>query len=152
MGNDDNGAWHWNLTWRRSLFNWEVEEAWKFGNMLEGMKISPGYPNRWEWIHSKDGHYSTKRAYSFLTKEQCGPYGDMTFKRIWNPILPSKISAFNWQLLLDRIPTKFNLIKRGIVKNFGEGKCTMCKEEDKDVAHLFLKCKVVRWLWEECAK
>ncbi|GLT48512.1 hypothetical protein SLA2020_221330 [Shorea laevis] len=119
--------------------------------MLEGVKMSHANPDRWEWIQSKDGLYSTKEAYSLLTKEQHEARAGTTFQRIWNTMLPSKIAAFNWQLLLDRIPTKLNLVKRGIIKNLEEGVCNMCGEEE-DAAHLFLKCKVARRLWGECAK
>ncbi|GKV18636.1 hypothetical protein SLEP1_g28986 [Rubroshorea leprosula] len=50
------------------------------------------------------------------------------------------------------IPTKVNLLRRGIVKDMGECKCDMCDEEEKDTAHLFLKCKIARSLWEACTK
>ncbi|GLT51251.1 hypothetical protein SLA2020_246720 [Shorea laevis] len=73
------------------------------------------------------------------------------FKRIWNPIVPSKVAAFNWKTLLDRIPTKLNLIKRGIIKDMAEEKCVLCEEETEDADHLFLKCRVARWLWQACA-
>ncbi|GKV36397.1 hypothetical protein SLEP1_g44538 [Rubroshorea leprosula] len=76
-----------------------------------------------------------------------------TYQRIWNPSLPSKILAFNWQLLLDRIPTKVNLLRRGVIKDMTKAKCALCnEEEEKDSTHLFLNCKIVRWVWMACSK
>ncbi|GKV28743.1 hypothetical protein SLEP1_g37755 [Rubroshorea leprosula] len=152
MGNDGNEQWSWNLQWRRKLFEWENEEAKELQQWIEDKRIKQGRPDSWEWVHDKDGQYSTKTAYSILTKDQIETNEISTFKRIWNPKFPSKVSAFNWQLLLDRIPTKVNLIIRGILGESDDGKCVFCKEEDEDSKHLFLKCKITSWVWQECAK
>ncbi|GKV32332.1 hypothetical protein SLEP1_g40948 [Rubroshorea leprosula] len=152
MGTMCNGTWKWNITWRRKLFEWEEEAAKELSTMIEGVKIYPGRPDEWEWILSKDSRYSTKTAYSFLTKEPRCLTQEKVFRRVWNPILPTKISAFNWQLLLNRLPTKSNLLKRGFSVIMGDGNCILCQEEEEDATHLFLKCKNVRWIWKECAR
>ncbi|GKU94321.1 hypothetical protein SLEP1_g7835 [Rubroshorea leprosula] len=152
MGNLRSGSWEWKLSWRRNLFEWEAEEVADLERMIEGVKITQGWPDKWEWIHEKEGQYSSKSAYHLLRTDQRGHNGSSIFKRTWNTILPSKVSAFNWQLLLDRIPTKVNLLKRGIIKDLEESKCVICKEQEEDSVHLFLRCKLTRWLWVACAK
>ncbi|GKV24665.1 hypothetical protein SLEP1_g34249 [Rubroshorea leprosula] len=64
MGNMYNGTWKWNLTWRRNLFKREEEAVMELSRMIEEVKVTPGYPDKWEWTHSKDSHYSTPTAYS----------------------------------------------------------------------------------------
>ncbi|GKV32867.1 hypothetical protein SLEP1_g41432 [Rubroshorea leprosula] len=152
MGSERDRSWEWNLAWRRKLFEWEVEETMELQNMIKDVKISQGRLDNSEWIHDKNGQYSTKSAYALLTKEEKGSTGTTTFTRIWNSTLPSKISAFNWQLLLDRIPTKKNLLRRGIIKDMRESKCEICAEEEEDTTHLFLSCRIARWLWKAYAK
>ncbi|GKV53163.1 hypothetical protein SLEP1_g59701 [Rubroshorea leprosula] len=146
------------------LFKVDFEKAydkvcWDFVNymmmrmgMIADVKISQGKLDAWEWVHDKDGHYSTKTAYSLLTQEQRGSRGTEIFRRIWNPLFPSKVSAFNWQLMLDRIPTWMNLLRRGITKDMEEGRCAVCGEADENAGHLFLNCKCARWIWKACAK
>ncbi|GKV09210.1 hypothetical protein SLEP1_g20749 [Rubroshorea leprosula] len=151
MGNAERATWKWNLTWRRKLFEWEEEAARELKGMIEEVKITPGCPNRWEWSHSKEGQYSTKIAYQRLSMPRKNPEEEKIFKRVWNPIVPSKVAAFNWKTLLDRIPTKLNLIKRGVIKDMAEGNCVLCEEEIEDADHLFLKCRVARRLWQACA-
>ncbi|GKV31169.1 hypothetical protein SLEP1_g39893 [Rubroshorea leprosula] len=152
MRSRNNGAWEWNLQWMRSLFEWEAKEAMELQSLIRDVKTSQGIPNSWEWIHDKDGQYTSKSAYTLLTKEESGVNESTTFTRVWNSTLPSKVSAFNWQLLQDRIPTKKNLLRRGIIKDTGESKCGICNEEEEDTTHMFLKCKMARWLWKACAK
>ncbi|GKV50258.1 hypothetical protein SLEP1_g56970 [Rubroshorea leprosula] len=143
MGSRTSGLWEWNLTWRRNLFEWEKEEAMELHNSIQNVQPSQGGMDKWEWIHNKDGQYSTKSAYSILAKEGREATEITTFCRIWNSVLPSKISAFNWQLLLDRIPTKMNLMTRGIIKDNQDCKCGLCGEEEEDTKHLFLECSMV---------
>ncbi|GKV16172.1 hypothetical protein SLEP1_g26854 [Rubroshorea leprosula] len=152
MGSRTNGLWEWNLTWRRNLFEWEKEEAMELHNTIQNVQPSQGYMDSWEWTHNKDGQYSTKSAYSILMKEGREAMEITTFSRIWNSVLPSKISAFNWQLLLDRIPTKMNLLTKGIIKDTQDCKCGICGEVEEDTKHLFLECSMGRWIWMACAK
>ncbi|GKV23017.1 hypothetical protein SLEP1_g32806 [Rubroshorea leprosula] len=151
MGNIQEDTWKWNFSWRRTLFKWEKEDSMKLQGILDNVKITPGRPDKWQWIHSSDGLYSTKMAYWKLTKERTGSKEAKMSKRIWNPMLPSKIAAFNWRVILDRIPTKANLHRRGIIKNIEEAKCGIC-EEYEDASHLFLKCKISKWIWKACSR
>ncbi|GKU91817.1 hypothetical protein SLEP1_g5632 [Rubroshorea leprosula] len=50
-------------------------------------------------------------------------------------------------------------LAKGFRLKMGEGKDVsfwwdkrLCDEEEEDTAHLFLRCKVVEWIWKECAK
>ncbi|GKV33858.1 hypothetical protein SLEP1_g42308 [Rubroshorea leprosula] len=151
MGNTKDGMWKWDLAWRRSLFEWEADSAEELNVMIKDTRISPGSPDKWLWTHNNDGNYSTKSAYSMLIKDHDGLNAASTFKRVWNPILPNKITAFNWQVLLNRIPTKLNLLKRGCAKGWEDSKCVMCEAEEEDSDHLLLKCSLVKWLWKACA-
>ncbi|GKV42304.1 hypothetical protein SLEP1_g49718 [Rubroshorea leprosula] len=152
MGEDSNGTWKWNMTWRRALFQWEEEAEKELRKTIDKVKISPGCADRWEWIHSVDGQYSTSTAYAILAKQGRDEEEEKMSKRVWNPTIPSKVAAFNWKVLMDRIPTRINLFKRGILKDVGEKKCILCKEEEEDSSHLFLNCLVAQWLWKACAK
>ncbi|GKV21933.1 hypothetical protein SLEP1_g31856 [Rubroshorea leprosula] len=151
MGRELNGTWEWKLNWRRRLMEWEEELAHKLSKMIEEVKIQPRITDKWEWVHKSDGKYSSSSAYSLLTKAQ-QTTKEKCFKRIWNHNIPTKIAAFNWRVVLDKIPTKKNLLKRGIDSVRDDVKCRLCEEEDEDSAHLFLRCKVAKWIWKECAK
>ncbi|GLT75161.1 hypothetical protein SLA2020_469070 [Shorea laevis] len=57
--------------------------------------------------------YTTKHAYRFL--EISSSCLDKSYcKIIWSPFTPSKVSIFAWRLFLNRLPTKDNLIIRGV--------------------------------------
>lgn len=64
----------------------------------------------WKWEPEEFGVYSVRSAYNVLT------VGDFVqpFKMLWKSLAPKKVLAFAWKLILDRIPTKLNLL-RGVI-------------------------------------
>ncbi|GKV09896.1 hypothetical protein SLEP1_g21329 [Rubroshorea leprosula] len=109
MGLWTNGGWFWNFQWRRPLRAWEDD---KMQQMLEAIKhIMPSQEaeDTWSWRMDKKGKYTTRSAYEELASKEENNL--MEHKKLWGAKVPSKVSAFSWQLLLDRIPTKYVLRK-----------------------------------------
>ncbi|GKV51190.1 hypothetical protein SLEP1_g57860 [Rubroshorea leprosula] len=152
MGGWQNASWVWKLTWRRSLHSWEMQQELELQRLIQEIKIERGKPDVWRWIHSKDGNYSTCSAYQRLTREQGSEQQNSKMQKIWNTSIPSKISAFSWQMLQDKIPTKVNLFKRGIIKEIEECKCDLCGMTYEDTSHIFIHCEVSCKLWNACYK
>ncbi|GLT45963.1 hypothetical protein SLA2020_197560 [Shorea laevis] len=89
--------------------------------------------------------YSSKSAFAFLDYsppclEKC--YCDL----IWSRFIPSKISIFVWRLLLNRLPTKDNLLLRG-VSLAPNTACVLCGAHLENVNHVFAKCWRSQNLW-----
>ncbi|GAU13955.1 hypothetical protein TSUD_262820 [Trifolium subterraneum] len=66
-----------------------------------------------------DGVFSVNSSYKLLVDElgledELDDEVRMVFGRIWESPAPSKVIAFSWQLLYDRIPTRKNLESRGL--------------------------------------
>jgi hypothetical protein len=74
------------------------------------------------------------------------------FSSIWESPAPSKVVAFSWQLLHDRLPTKVNLAKRGVLGQEVEVKCVWCDHSPEASNHLFLHCNVAHRVWLEIFK
>jgi hypothetical protein len=66
---------------------------------------------------------------------------------IWKSPVPSKVIAFSWKALRNRIPTRANLVIRGIVVNGGTTNCVHCDRMEEDVAHLLLFCDFAALVW-----
>jgi len=58
------------------------------------------------------------------------------------------VLILSWRVLLHRIPSKVNLVKRGV--GLGDTLCELCKEDDKTSRHFFFKCKMAKTLWSMC--
>lgn len=59
------------------------------------------------------------------------------FANIWKSSAPSKVVAFSWKLLRDRVPTRRDLVWRTVFCGIGE----------ESALHLFLHCDVAHAVW-----
>ncbi|GKV32072.1 hypothetical protein SLEP1_g40703 [Rubroshorea leprosula] len=132
MGKWNNGIWIWNIQWRRNLYSWEKMQEAELLNQIHDITIERGKKDLWEWQHNKDGRYTTKSAYKALSDG--------------NGVEQAR------RLLQNKIPTRSNLFKRGILKNLEECKCIFCGVENEDSNHLFIHCKIASDLWRDCYK
>ncbi|GAU23391.1 hypothetical protein TSUD_334390 [Trifolium subterraneum] len=146
----------WNLLWRRALFQWEEERVDQLLLFIGNVNLSLD-EDKWCWVCSPDGFFSVKSAYDVLLREiVSGPnlnhLKTNIFKSIWESPAPSKVIAFSWQLLHDRVPTKDNLLSRGIINHEMGDICVGCEELLESSSHLFMHCKVAHLVWYEIFK
>ncbi|MCI19770.1 hypothetical protein A2U01_0040930, partial [Trifolium medium] len=149
-------VWSWNLVWRRRLFRWEEDSFNELVALLELVRLSH-VEDRWRWSFDPNGCFSVKSAYESISKDLVvdpilSPYQAMIFARIWESAAPSKVIAFSWQLLHDRVPTKENLRVRGILPHESGGNCVWCPDVGESSSHLFIHCKVAMVVWYEIFK
>ncbi|XP_058725465.1 uncharacterized protein LOC131596740 [Vicia villosa] len=71
------------------------------------------------------------------------------FSCLWKTKVPSRIHLFGWRLIWNRLPTKAELAKRGILVEAQLLKCPLCNRVDEDLDHLFLHCHYTRTWWTE---
>jgi len=58
MGSHKDNGWKWNFTWRRPLFDNEIDWAISFLNEVQYKVIQQQGSDRWEWIGDPTGQYS----------------------------------------------------------------------------------------------
>jgi hypothetical protein len=106
----------------------------------------------WRWKADPEGVFSVSSAYSLLFSEASGEVDlvgmvNPVFARIWSSLAPSKLIAFSWQLLHNRIPTKDNLASRGILRGDVPGSCVVCSGSLESATHLFIHCDFAFSIW-----
>ncbi|GAU31563.1 hypothetical protein TSUD_333390 [Trifolium subterraneum] len=83
----------------------------------------------WQWQPDPVTGYSVRGAYQLLTSQ-----------------VPLKVSIFAWRLLRDRLPTKANLVTRGIIPPEAHYCVTGCGGIET-AQHLFFTCGTFGSLW-----
>ena len=58
---------------------------------------------------------------------------------IWNKLAPLKVRLCFWRARLCRLPTKDNLVKRGL--NISDDTCVLCKESCETEDQIFTTCR-----------
>jgi hypothetical protein len=82
--------------------------------LLLTVTVQVDSPDRWHWRLDPVSGYSVRDAYQILTSQDA-----VTTRAaddlLWHRQVPLKVSIFSWRLLRDRLPTKANLVTRGII-------------------------------------
>jgi hypothetical protein len=146
----------WNWSWRRRLFLWEEERVSQLVAYLGDFRPSSN-EDSWRWKLDPEGCFSVKSAFESLANEIVpGPnlatFEAKIFGEIWDSPAPPKVIAFSWQLLYDRVPTKENLLLRGVIPHSSGDSCIWCGDVRESSSHLFLHCRVAMLVWYEVFK
>jgi hypothetical protein len=147
-------GWRWDLVWRREFFAWEVPMYQQLCDLIDGFQPVP-QNDIWRWKADPEVGLTAKSAYQSLLLLQRQGEGMTQLQKysldtIWKSAAPSKVIAFTWQLMLDRILTKDNLILRGIHCDGGMA-CPLCNSNNETSVHLFLHCGIAARVWYEIA-
>ncbi|GAU42970.1 hypothetical protein TSUD_188430 [Trifolium subterraneum] len=149
---DDALSWQWT----EQLSATEEQQAIDLTNLLVGFSLQPGITDHWRWIPDTNGLYSVKSCYNtLLCSRQLVDLDQNVLNAInllWKKEIPSKVLIFAWRLLLERLPTRTALHRRGIILNPQDLHCVFCSSYDEDSAHLFFHCSVLKRVWEEVFK
>ncbi|XP_058774903.1 uncharacterized protein LOC131649172 [Vicia villosa] len=62
---------------------------------------------------------------------------------------PSKVQVLAWRMVLDRMPTRSQLKRRGILHDEADCRCVFCLDHMEDSTHLFVECPVLEKIWEK---
>ena len=101
------------MRWRDDLIDqifW-LEEA----TLIKKIPLSDRKPpNRLIWAKSKDGKYTFRSAYRMALAREEANQSSSRWRKIWKLNIPPMIKHFLWRALINSLPTKLNLKKRGV--------------------------------------
>ncbi|CAK8562523.1 unnamed protein product [Lathyrus sativus] len=133
------------ICWMDIPLFWTVKANYARGSRLFGMaEAGPGQDGN--NVISMKNSYNVRNGYIGYM-EATLPVSfeadkNKTINIVCNSLIPSKIRAFSWILFLERLATKYQILKRGIRLEHVDGVCVLCNRDDKDHNHLFFDCPV----------
>jgi len=102
--------------------------------------------DRWQWDPDPYDEYTVRGAYQTLTS-MVTPTVEATDDLVWHKQVPLKASIVSWRLLKDRLPTRLNLQRRGLLEVAAITCVSGCGNEES-ASRLFLHCDVFVSLWQ----
>jgi len=131
--------------WRRRLFAWENECVRECCVLLNNFVLQANVTDKWRWLLDPVNGYSVKALYRYITST--GHISDRSLvDDVWHKLIPSKVSVLVWRLLRNRLPTKDNLVHRGVLLSTNAACVGGCVDSES-ATHLFLHCNVFGSLW-----
>ncbi|XP_058741729.1 uncharacterized protein LOC131614118 [Vicia villosa] len=123
----------------------------EFCNAINSKRFIKDEEDSFIWRLNSEGCFSVKSCYVFFKGNLSGPPLNVVKVRalahLWTIKVPSKILFFCWRFIHNRIATKENLVRRGILNDVGDSLCVLCYSEEETLAHLFSDCEVSKRVW-----
>ncbi|KAF5463697.1 hypothetical protein F2P56_013842 [Juglans regia] len=138
-----NNKVEWNVIFNRDVNDWEVDEVKALLVKLYSSKLVEDREDCMVWIPAGNAKFSVSSYYRILSSHSSCVF---PWKSIWKVKVPSKVAFFRWVASLGKVLTTENLRRRGL---FIADWCVLCKRDGESVNHLFVHCKVTRFLWNE---
>jgi hypothetical protein len=128
---ENGGAW----SWRRRLFAWEEELVRELILLLGNVTLQVNKVDRWLWNLENSKSFTVRSAYNYLTA-QIPTDTLVPVASLWHKDIPLKVVLFAWHLFRDRLPTKDNLFRRGVIDQNSLECAAVCGSVESS-AHLF---------------
>nr|GEY17251.1 hypothetical protein [Tanacetum cinerariifolium] len=130
-------------SFRRQVRNGSERQQWlDLVSMLDAVSLSSS-SDRWYCDFNGDGAFRVKKVRSNLD-DLFLPYSDVVTRRV--RYVPIKINVFTWRARLDRLPTRGNLINRGV--SLDSPLCPFCGLMLEDSQHLFFRCDMAKCVFQ----
>jgi len=134
-------AWRW----RRRLFAWEEELVGVFILLLADVTLQVNNEDKWFWTLESSHSFTVRSLYHYLTIQ---PQVELPVdvSSIWLKDVSLKVVVFVWRLFRDRLPTKDNLLRRGVITH-DYRLCVAGCDFVESSPHLFLHCNIFGSVW-----
>ena len=146
---DSKAFTRWNLNWRRGLFVWEQELEGQLLALLSTIKWSREMLDKWIWEDGDIENYTAGSRYMALKEFDQSQIG-LWFKQIWKIPADGPAKVCVWRVLIGKLPTRDNLIRRQIT--LPSPLCLLCNIEEEKVQHVFFNCSVAQKVWDKYDK
>ncbi|GJX70961.1 RNA-directed DNA polymerase, eukaryota [Tanacetum coccineum] len=105
---------------------------------MDSVSLSVSH-DRWVCSISGDGSFSVKDIRNSLDDLFLPSWPEPTR---WVKSIPIKINVFTWRARRDCLPTRSNLIRRGI--SLDSDNCPICCSTGEDASHVFFQCELAQ--------
>ncbi|XP_058751979.1 uncharacterized protein LOC131625099 [Vicia villosa] len=155
MGAFHRGNWSWNVNVPAESLLADPVAAVEALELIQRIAMTKPIEDATDmviWRHNQDGVFSVKSCYSLIrdrNKEDILPNETLkALMMVWETNIPSKIKVFGWRVLLNRLPSRDQLVKRKIIQNDEEKVCVLCAAKDEDLEHLLFNCSFSQKVWD----
>nr|GEX33642.1 RNA-directed DNA polymerase, eukaryota [Tanacetum cinerariifolium] len=124
----------------------EVSQMEKLKNMIDPVSLKQG-KDSWVWSMNTSGMYSVAFVRNLIDSCLLPSSG---LKTRWIRYVPIKVNIFAWKVMTNSLPTKFNILRRGI--DIESISCVNCNLGVENTNHLFFACDMARQVYKLIAQ
>ncbi|XP_058783785.1 uncharacterized protein LOC131658516 [Vicia villosa] len=123
----------------------------KLLDALGRVPVRENCEDSFSWALTTNGVFSVKSCYDFFMASLSGPPLDskkiLALIYLWKYKVPSKTLDFGWRFIHNRIATRDQLVRMGVLVEGMDSLCSLCMEKEESLSHLFLSCEITTRIW-----
>nr|GEZ74499.1 RNA-directed DNA polymerase, eukaryota [Tanacetum cinerariifolium] len=100
--------------------------------------------DRWCWSLEGSQKFSVKSSRILIDNTILSKAEVST---IWLRVVPIKVNVHAWRVCLDKLPTRANLLLRGM--NISSIACPLCNSAVESSSHIFFACPLAHQVWRK---
>ena len=139
MGTWNDGAWSWNLRWRRILYDWELDDLQRLTRLIELNKPNSGMADGLYWKHSGDLYFPVKQIGAIMYDTHTPTLSKPIINFIWQKFIPPRAQLPIWMANREKLKTGDILVKKGII-TLQQAVCPFCNLETESNYHILFTC------------
>ncbi|PWA32006.1 RNA-directed DNA polymerase, eukaryota [Artemisia annua] len=141
----NNGGWVWK--WRRDVRGGiEQSQLNSLLILLANVELQNGQ-DKARWTLDDQGIFSVAGTRSHIDEMRLL---DQDFVTRWCPFVPRKVNIFVWRVMLDRLPTLYNLSRRGL--EIEAISCPCCGTGMETISHVLFTCNLAKEVWSKIVR
>nr|GFA91841.1 RNA-directed DNA polymerase, eukaryota [Tanacetum cinerariifolium] len=134
-------------SFRRSICDGVERQQWEDLNFVSGSVTLSSSKDRWFCDLNGDGVFRVKEVHTILDDIFLPSAVDATR---WVIYILIKINVFAWRVRLDRLPTRSNLVRRGVVLD--SSLCPLCGLVHEDIHHVLFRCDAAKLVFRRICR
>ncbi|KAJ0491418.1 putative reverse transcriptase zinc-binding domain-containing protein [Helianthus annuus] len=128
--------------WRSAPASFEeVTELFQLLSDIDEFSWNGG-TDKWLWKGDAQGVFSVSKAKQLICKN---PQSNQQTQMKWKGWVPLKCKLMVWRALLNRLPSRVELIRRGVV--LPNDSCIFCNSDQETTLHMFTGCLFAAEVW-----
>nr|GFA37785.1 RNA-directed DNA polymerase, eukaryota [Tanacetum cinerariifolium] len=124
----------------------EQQSLVEMNSLLDVVSLSPSR-DRWFCDLAGDGEFRFKEVRNFIDKLFLPSHVESTR---WVKNIPIKVNIFAWRARRDCLPTRANLVQRGV--NLASTICPVCLSYKEDVKHVLFRCDLAQGILQRICR
>jgi len=112
------------------------------------LSLVPDFDDFWVWKDGEPLVFSVKSAYGVLRGYSEGELSNL-YKFFWSIKALPTAQVLAWRVLENKIATKVNLARRGVMTDVLV--CCFCRLKEESTSNLLFDCRIAWLTWVQCS-
>ena len=148
MGSWHEGAWSWDLRWRRNLYVWEQEDIARLRQIIEQKQPGTASTDGVIWRGSGSSSFHVKSISDKIYESFSPIIPRQAVISIWQSHIPPRAQLTVWLAHLEKLKTCDILLEKSIITP-QQALCPFCNLQIETNSHVLFTCTFSWGIWME---